>query len=380
MKIISKILLTAILTACCISAASAQTLHALLTATTNDGNIGKGATKNLQNMSNLIQSVIGTLDCEYNIDVFDDPKCTKANVTNWINNLEIAPDDVVFFFYSGHGGRALNDSDPFPQMCMNIPSNQALYMPVAHVEKLIKQKNPRLAIIITECCNSEDPGIKIKPLYAMSTDKYTSASQYNTKALRDLFFNTKGVVKISSSKAKEYSWICNTLEVGGGGLFTNQLIDSFNDAVISRRLSADWNTIFNDIHTKVYALQIPHDGQIYRQEPIAKIYDTQTDDKQIDKGIKNQIGNLDESLQYLVNSSISTENRLAKISEVKKRHFTPDAKVVTIAANGSTIVDYEDVDVFLKRIVLSPYIKRINVLNGSNDSHNTLIKVHEIRK
>lgn len=210
MKLFIKLLLISHLFFIGTQYAYSQAMHALVVAATEDERIGKGVVKNMQNMTKIIQDVANILDCEFDFEQYSHSQCTKADVMGWINNLDVEPDDVVFFFYSGHGGRALNDADIFPQMCMNNPSNQSLYLPVTHVEKLIEKKNPRLAIIITECCNSESAGIKIKPLFAMSDEEYSSVGDYNAQALKDLFFNAKGMVKISSSKPTEYSWIVNT--------------------------------------------------------------------------------------------------------------------------------------------------------------------------
>lgn len=374
-----KIFISFLLIICITPKCDAQTLHSLIVAASEDPSIGKGVTRNMYNMSKIIQDVAGVLDCEFNPELFDHAKCTKENVTRWINNLEVEPDDVVFFFYNGHGGRALNDEDIFPQMCMNNPSNQSLYMPVTHVEKMLAKKNPRLIIIITECCNSESSGIKIKPWFAMSSDQFTSASKYDEKALRDLFFNAKGIVKISSSKPKEFSWLTNSTDVNGGGVFVNNFIDSFNDAVINKRIAANWNAIFKDTHDKVFDIAIPYQGKIYHQEPISRINEKLNNDKQIDKVKKDKTGTLYETLQYLVNKNINVDTRLSKINQVKNNHFTTDAKVLTIASNGTTVVDYEDIDVFLKRIILSPYIKQIDVLEGNSEGKNSMIKVHELR-
>lgn len=380
MKIFAKFVYGLLLVCFVVQTSYAQTLHSLIVGATDDFKIGKGITRNLINMNKIIQDVVGVLDCEFEQEIFDHSKCTKANVTNWINNLDIDPEDVVFFFYSGHGGRALNDTDIFPQMCMNDPSNQALYLPVSHVEDMISKKKPRLAIIITECCNSENPGIKIKPLFAMSTDEYSSVKEYDAKALRDLFFNTKGIVKISSSKPKEYSWIYDSTDAYGGGMFVNNFIDSFNDAVIYKKLPANWSAIFNDTHDKVFAIDIHKDGKIYKQEPIAYIGDSKQKDKPIDIVKRDKTGTLFQALQYLVNDEINVDTRLSMMENVKQRHFTPNAKVATIASNGTTIVDYENIDTFLKRIILSPYIKQISILEGENEGKNSLIKVHELRK
>lgn len=353
----------------------AQTLHVLIACCTEDPTIGRGMQSNKEHMTQLIQNVIGVTDCLSDVTTFEHGDVTKANVTEWIRNLIIEPDDVVMFFYGGHGGRALNDSDPFPQMCMNVPSNQALYMPVSHVDSLLKAKHPRLRIIITECCNSEDAGIKKKPLYAMSAGDYTSESQFSAKALRDLFFNSKGVVKMSSSKAKEYSWC-----TANGGIFIDNFIDAFNAATESGKTSASWESIFMKVHDKTWQTDIrDREGRIWHQEPIGHISAEVKSDKVIDKDDHKDTSTLFKSLQTLLDKSVDVDTRLSRIAAVKSSHFTSNAQILTVGADMSTVVDLEDVDTFLRRIVLSGNIKQVNVLKGMDTGKNSSIKVHELR-
>ena len=61
------------------------------------------------------------------------------------------------------------------------------------------------------------------------------------------------------------------------------------------------------------------------------------------------------------------------------KFFAPGAKVRTVGRNATTVVDYEDTDVFLRRIVLSPFIKQINLLEYDKTGRNSEITVHEVR-
>lgn len=356
----------------------AQAIHVLVACCTEDATIGEGVKANREHMTNLLQNVIAVLDCEYSFTTLEHKDVTKANVEQWIRDLIVEPDDAVIVFYNGHGGRAVEDTDPFPQMCMNTPSNQSLYMPVAQVDKLLSQKNPRLRVIITECCNSESKGIKVKPLYAMAAGDYTSLNSYSAKALRDLFINARGKVMMSSSKAKEYSWLNQF-----GGYFVNNFIDAFENATASGKTSASWDAIFAELHDKTWATNIvDRDGRVWHQEPIKDISSVSNNDRPVikKKDEAKQTGTLFESLQYLVDKNVSTDTRLSRVAEVKARHFTADAKVMTVGTDMSTIVDYEDIDAFLRRVAISPYIVQLNVMSGSDNGKNSVIKVHEVRK
>lgn len=360
---------------------NAQTLHALLVGATEDESIGKGASVDLDNMLKLVQDVVAVTDCEPDILRYNDSDCTKKKVIEWINSRDIKNDDVVLFFYSGHGGRAINDPDSFPQMCMNRPAVESLYMPVSHVDKLLERKGAKFRIIITNCCNSKSDNISIKPLFAMSSSNSTMIDEYDLQKLIDLFFNQKGRAIITSSKPGQYSWIdSRSHEEGGtGGVFTSIFIDSFNRAVKNGSIDASWKSIFKNAHDLTLAINIPNKGKIYKQEPHSIVDAGATSDKGVKRHEYNQPGSLFESLNYLVNDKISTDTRLGRIREVAERHFKPGAKVITIAQNGTTVVDYEDVNVFLRRITLSPFIKQISIIDGDNQDRNSVIKVHEVR-
>lgn len=348
----------------------AQTVHAIIACNTIDNSIGVGMTSDMKNMRNAIQIIVSTLDCEYEEKVFDGNSCTKANITNYINNMDVERDDIVIFFYGGHGTHALdNESDPWPQMCMNT-NIESLFMPVASVEKLINAKHPKLRIILTNCCNKEQSGVTIKPLYAQSTGP-TMLSDYNAAAFKKLFLETKGKVMMTSSKLGQYSW-CGT----NGGLFTNYLLDVF-DAIGMNKLSADWETVCNKTHDKTLGCNSLPGGA--KQEPY---FELDVDNKRgpvPPPPPSPSTDDLFKALQILVNHSISKDERLAKISSIKSKYFLADAHVVTVGRNGTSKIMYEDVADFLRRLALSNNIKQINVIEGNNQGKNSLITVHEIR-
>ncbi|MDO4158904.1 MAG: caspase family protein [Prevotellaceae bacterium] len=351
----------------------AQTVHAIIACNTIDSKIGTGMSSDMKNMRNAIQIIVSTLDCEYEEKVFDGPICTRENVTNYINNMDVERDDVIIFFYGGHGTHAMNNTnDPWPQMCMNT-NIESLYMPVASVERLLSAKQPKLRIILTNCCNMEETGVSVKPLYAQSTGP-TMQSDYNSAAFKKLFLDSKGKIMMTSSKLGQYSWCSNN-----GGLFTNYLLDVL-DAVGMGKLNADWNTVCEMTHDKTLACNTLPGGA--KQEPYYIVKTNDSTGENSNRGKDNNKGNttnLFSALQILVTKNLSKDVRLGKISEIQMKYFSDDAHVITVGRNGTSKIMYEDVSDFLRRLALSDNIKQVNVIEGDNTGKNSLITVHEVR-
>ena len=356
----------------------AQTLHAIIACNTTDRGIGEGMRSDLKNMRNAAQIIAANLDCEYDEYVFEGSDCTKSQITECISNMDVERDDVVMFFYGGHGTHAENNSnDPWPQMCMNT-NIESLFFPVASLDRLISAKHPKLSVILTNCCNKEDGSVSIKPLYAQSKDA-TSLGNYNAEAFRKLFFENKGKVIMTSSKLGQYSW-CGT----NGGLFTNHLLDVF-DAVGTNKISPTWAALCQSTHDRTLACNNLPGGA--RQEPYFEInVEGETGGSTVPPTPPvppappaHSSETLFKALQTLVDHEQSKDRRLEHIAAVRNKFFTSDAHVVTVGRNGTSKIMYEDVETFLRRLALSDNIKQINVLEGTDNSKNFLITVHEVR-
>lgn len=369
-SIITRIFVLAVLAYGYITTAKAQTLHAVIACNTTDRSIGESMKRDMENMSNAIQIIMANFEYDFEMQQFDGTTCTKANITKYINDMEVGRDDIVFFFYGGHGTHAFNNADdPWPQMCMNT-NIESLFMPVASVDKLIADKQPKLRIILTNCCNKEQNGVSIKPLYAQSEGP-TTLSGYDPEAFRKLFLESKGKVMMTSSKLGQYSW-CGEY----GGLFTNYLLDVL-DAVGMNKITPTWNAVCKTTQEQTLACNTLPGGA--KQEPYFEIKITGEKNKKDVVPPTPSTDNLYKALQVLVNHNYSKDERLDKIGLVLNKFFTPNAHVVTVGRNGTSRIMYEDVMDFLRRLALSDNIKRINVLDGNGNEKNSLITVHEVR-
>ena len=63
------------------------------------------------------------------------------------------------------------------------------------------------------------------------------------------------------------------------------------------------------------------------------------------------------------------------IPRIVSKYFGNYKKVMTVGTDMETAVDYEDPTDFLRRICLSPFIKRVNIVNRQGE----ILTVHEVR-
>lgn len=204
--------------------AGAQTIHSIVFCHTTDASIGRPMTTEMANLKKQIGVIESCLD-DYAAErtFLDGPMCTRENLKKVIDEMEIEEEDIVLTFYGGHGAHAANDSDPWPQYCMNVPTaaGQNSWVPMALLANWLKAKptQPRLTVILSNCCNSVSPMVTRKPLWAMGGD-YTSLDNIKPENIRTLF-SGKGVVMMTSSRVPEPSW-CNDMT---GGLFTTDFVE-----------------------------------------------------------------------------------------------------------------------------------------------------------
>lgn len=361
-------------------AATSQIMHAVVFCDTDDAKIGKAVEVDHDNLIKELECYATFIDYDICLYEYSGEDCSKGMLLQALDELEIAPEDIVVFCYSGHGTRAMNnENDPFPQMCLGS-SLDSEFVPLQFAINKLNAKNPKLLVSFTNCCNKESDMVTIKPLLAQANGP-TSLSEVNTDAFKKLFTETSGQAIITSSKAGEYSWCSPTI----GGLFITDLLDVLY-LVGQDKIKPTWEDVFENARAKTAARTITTSIAPYKatQTPYYKIVPgdaTPKDDKR-DKVTDNkdkvrENDPLAASLNDLVDKSLSTDARLGMIPFVLSKYFAANGKVRTLGRNGMT-VDYEPAQEFLRRIVLSRRIAKIAVVKRDGNDKHKEISIHEI--
>lgn len=360
--------------------AEARTFHFLAMFDTDDPEIGSGMDAERKCIVNDIKTIGGILaeeGYETKISVKYGENCGKTQLMQMLNRLTVQPDDVVMFYYGGHGGRAVTEmTDSFPQMCLAERST-ANYVPATLVKNLILKKNPRLTVVLTGCCNSADEMISVKSTEVIS-QSYTALSASNKEAYKRLFLHHTGVVQMTSSKAGEYSWVCKNTP----SYFALYLLAGLK-CIGEGTIKADWNELCTAVEGAISSQKIVNEGKVYFQHPYKRINteyvgpDSNHRNPDI-RFVDDSAGDLGADLAMLVDKSRSVDSRLQLVNSVMSRHFTGNSKIITIGRDMSTVVDYEDAETFLNRIAMSPYIEQINIIEHVGEK-NSILRVHEVR-
>lgn len=225
----------------------AATLHAVLIADTTDPTVGPSTESDLANMRAEMKKVCNYTGLTLKETVIQGKRTVPRNVFSAIDKLKIDPDDVIFFYFSGHGYRTPSkEGCPWP----NLFFNQVwVGIDYEQIENQLEGLKPRLLLMISDVCNSLMPEEHAPPLVQKLFFSRSDATV--KKNYCALFLNAKGVVLITSSTAGEPSW-------GGseGGLYTTAFLKQMSDAVQSSE-EANWSAILDRTATDVQPVQNP---------------------------------------------------------------------------------------------------------------------------
>lgn len=218
------------------STADAQTIYALLII--DDGNPLNAPQHNaskdkmervFRDIEREIRVEVKLSELKSNVGRNSSEYMSRDNILQWIQSVNARRDDVVFVYFSGHGGadsrtRELYLSLPTEKFNRNELANAVGNVPC------------RLKILATDACSF---GVPIQLPY-LNTQK---------KAYKNLFLEHKGYLNVAAAVEGEYA-----LGNSNGGIFTRAFVDVM---LYVERLDHDgfvsWKEVFEETQKKTEA-------------------------------------------------------------------------------------------------------------------------------
>ena len=252
------------------TAATPTKLHFILVANTNDPRIGYSVQKDVINITSQIKDVATFLGLPLNLVEVSGAKFGKANVETALNNLKPGTNDIVIFYYSGHGySNDRNANEQYPQFDLRQSRFDDIFVATMNASEVfdkIKAKNARLNLVITDCCNSSLGLLKPEGKNFALTTK--SLMSWEKSYCYDLFMKSKGSVIATAAKKGQYAY--GNTDVGG--YFTSNLITAMEKYLSKFQTSTpNWQQIIAEAQTTTVSLSLTNlctANATCRQDPV----------------------------------------------------------------------------------------------------------------
>jgi uncharacterized protein YcfL len=204
-----------------------------------DIHIGGSCLTDYSKMDTTFQEIAKNLHFSYEARTLMRQDLNLRTLESTINSLQVDANDVLVFYYSGHGFAELSQQSPYPALYLHGEETTTLDA----IHRRLKQKKARLLLSFADCCNNII--VKFKGLPAVRPLIERSISVEND-ILRKLFKEARGAIILSSSRRNE--------KAGGfsstGGFYTCMWKTALVYAK-SHNSHISWQTLLEDAENRL---------------------------------------------------------------------------------------------------------------------------------
>lgn len=385
-----------------------QTFHAIIFANTKspgnpnrpgDKGIGPSVTIDFERMgiemTTIAKSIGYKLKKYY---YYDTPESfSRSSLENLLSNFSCAHNDIVFFYYSGHGLRAEDEKTEFPEMSLKVPYGPAdisqLY-PLYNVYSEIRKMSPRLTIVMGDLCNTE-----MKGFFREESSRSKGVSVLSKNACdvyRNLFLNVKGGLIAASSKPFVTSTcLQNNKGEDLGSNFTFWFLELLQYCVMENQ-NVSWNDLLDAVteKTRQYLVKDNNGNKVpqtpvYRHELTSASAPMHTEQEittppQAPSSSNDAATNMRDEIAYslsmVCNQSVPKLERIRNIPKAKNYFENTQIRVQVVGFDNRTIVNTCGIGEYLNYLSIATKMDQVVVLETQKNDTGKIIymKVHEI--
>lgn len=162
-----------------------------------------------------------------------DETLSRYHIMRWIHKQRVGSDDILVFYFSGHGGREHENSIIWPS---GIIENEKRGVPIVEFSEIAKRllsKKPSLCMVLLSCCNVFIPKDAESIRKSFSRNNYENS--LDKDRVKNLFFSLHGFVMASDASPGEFSY-CS--------IFPNSFLNSLFCELQMQTLPPSWSHIF----------------------------------------------------------------------------------------------------------------------------------------
>jgi len=222
----------------------------------NDKDIGKRCETDLGEITYAFQELADWLAVE-----MEEPKVIQGDdfskaavndaIDNWLKSQQPDKDDIVIFYYSGHGFRYPNDVSDYPRIWLKTSSDQNVATTNLRMEEDIYDRIIKMGagvnIVLSDCCNTTDAGDNA------NFDNVTVPTPKKVPHKRngnpddeidngDRLFIPEHPLSILATAAAKGEFAGGKEDVGG--FFTEYFLEALSKCVYDSNIQPAWENIF----------------------------------------------------------------------------------------------------------------------------------------
>ena len=219
-------------------------LHLIIAANTEDEVIGSTCLLDKDRTLKTFKDLAEFLGIGFSSSVFFGNSYSKQNVQSAVSSLTPQKDDIVIFYYSGHGYKDENSARQFPNMILTNKSFENVEANSLNVEDVynnLRSKGARFNLVLSDCCNN---GPNDRASITCDVPKTRNSTiGWSLENCKALFMNSKPMSILMTAAQK------GEMSVGNltfGGFFTSQLRTNLTTYFGPFHQFPTWNTILEE--------------------------------------------------------------------------------------------------------------------------------------
>lgn len=242
-------------------------LHAIVVCDTHAVDLEAGVKHDYKHIKKELKKIAGLTGLELSIHTFKGYE-VNSGFMDLVKKLQAGPDDVILFYWSGHGTHYTDQdpADPWPYFDFEYDSNLQSLLSVA---KELMKKNARLVLAIADCCNDYQERGREESLREPRSLFTRKTSSREKEGYNKLFVNSRGVYIATAALPGEASIALDEKDkeigVPGGSFFTNALLETLHRETEHLSQDLSWELVFEIAAQKtiVYQLRDQDDQTVY---------------------------------------------------------------------------------------------------------------------
>ncbi len=377
--------------------ANAQTIHWLTFIDTKDPNVGRfdirGREVLYSHFVNVVNAAIAEKGYKANIQDIYGSELSPQKCKDIVTSLNASSDDIIVFYYIGHGTHGTKGGGVWPLMLLgkewNTPKDFDYLVPLKWVHDQLKSKGAKLTVSIGMCCNvHQNVPRRDTPAFGVNYGNAEISSIEKT-AIQQMFLGHKGDFILSSASPGQSSWPGET-PLGAMDIFTAVLVKIFEDNAYDGAL--EWNGLFNEIKEVVHRVSEGKQTPIFtanlsktaigsKSRPSQTPVNVKTPQPQTDSSsTRDWLNDMGLALDNLIDTHQNESARIDQASTLENL-FTSNAVVKVMSQDGDMVVDKSSADDFIGRLATSRILLKVVPVSAAvKGGKISELKVKEIYK